>query len=169
MIFRIFAGLTLALLSLAATAAPNDLAVELAVYRINHADGREVLTPTEQVHPGDELEYQARYRNRGKTPVSGVQAILPIPAGSVVLALASPRPAQPLASTDGQRFERMPLMQSVLLPDGKREQRPIEAARYRTLRWSLGEIAPGGEKTVSARVRVEKRSADTVIAQQETK
>jgi hypothetical protein len=167
MIFRICAGLALAMLSLAAVAA-DDLAVQLAVYRIDRApDGREVLTPTDQVHPGTELEYQARYRNRGKTTVNSVQAVLPIPAGSVVLLLSSPHPAQPLASADGRRFERMPLLHWVTLPDGKREQRPLAPAQYRTLRWALGDIPPGTEKTVSARVRVADRAGTTVLAQGE--
>lgn len=147
----------------AATSLSADLAVELAVYQVTKTpDGKETLTPAERAKPGDVLEYQAVYRNRGKQPAKSVCASLPIPAGNAVLAVESPRPANPLASTDGSRFAPFPLMRWVMLPNGQREQRPVAAAEYRTLRWELGDLAPGGSAKVSARVRVENDA--TIIA-----
>lgn len=143
----------------AATGSASDLAVELAVYQVQRTpDGKETLTPAQQARPGDVLEYRAVYRNRGKKPVSGVRATLPIPAGNAVLAVDSLNPANPLASTDGSHFAPFPLMRWVVLPDGQREQRPVAAVEYRTLRWVLGEIPSGAQKMVSARVRVANRA-----------
>lgn len=140
----------------AAAVPASDLAVELAVYRVQkNPNGKELLTPAAQVKPGDVLEYRAVYRNRGKQRVRSVRASLPIPAGNAVLAVDSPRPAHPLASTDGSHFAPFPLMRWVVLPDGQREQRPVAAAEYRSLRWELGDLAAGGSAKVSARVRVE--------------
>jgi hypothetical protein len=168
MIFNPLTKATLTLLAiciaqpvLAAQTAATDLAVELTVYQVtNRPDGKETLTPAEQAKPGDVLEYQAVYRNRGKKLAKSVRASLPIPTGNAVLAVDSPRPANPLASTDGSRFAPFPLMRWVVLPDGQREQRPVAAAEYRTLRWELGDLAPGSSAKVSARVRVENAIGD---------
>jgi hypothetical protein len=151
----------------AAQITPSDLTVELTVYQVkNNQHGRSILVPAERIKPCDMLEYQAIYRNRSKKPVSGVRASLPIPAGNAVLAIDSPQPAKPQASLDGSRFASYPLMHWVQLADGQREQRLVPAAEYRTLRWELGNIAPGGSAKVSARVLVENGSTSVLTKQQ---
>lgn len=152
---------------LAAPSTASDLSIELAVYQVkSNPDGKEILTPAERAKPGDVLEYQAVYRNSGKKPATSVRASLPIPAGNAVLAVDSPRPANLLASTDGSRFAPFPLMRWIMLPNGQREQRPVAAAEYRTLRWELGDLAPGGSAKVSARVRVANDATIVAAAQQ---
>lgn len=138
---------------MAADAAPVE--VSLVAHKvITGQDGKESLTAARDVKPGEVLEYQAVYVNHGKQSVHNVKAVLPIPAGSLSYLPATAKPARVSASLDGQTFEAVPLMRTVTLPDGKRESRPVPVAEYRYLRWELGEMKPGAQATVVARMRM---------------
>jgi hypothetical protein len=45
-------------------------------------------------------------------------------------------------------------MRMVTLSDGKRESRPVPLSEYRYLRWNLGELKPGAQAVVTARMRM---------------
>ncbi|MBD5804729.1 hypothetical protein AZOA_41740 [Azoarcus sp. Aa7] len=145
-----------ALLANGAHADPGtDLSVRLEVLRVLvQPDGRETATAAGQARPGELLEYRAHYGNAGQVATRQVTATLPLPAGGVVFIPGSAHPAGAEASTDGKHFETMPLQRWVVLPDGRRELRPVPAEEYRSLRWKLGDLAPRQAMTVSARVRV---------------
>lgn len=148
--------LAAALLAGAAHAEPaGNLSAKLEALRaLPLADGGESLTGAGRARPGETLEYRAHYRNGGQAPARQVVAILPLPAGSTVFIPGSASPAGAEGSTDGRHFEPLPLQRWVILPDGKRELRPVPAAEYRSLRWQLGELPPRQGVTVSARVQV---------------
>src|SRR5258708_4778478 len=94
---------------------PSDVGVQLAVYRVDHdKDGREQLTPIDRAKPGDALEYQALYKNAGKTKAKNVQATLPIPSEDAVFITESAKPASFFASIDGRNFEPAPLKRWVI-------------------------------------------------------
>lgn len=145
-----------ALLATGAHAEPaGNLSARLEALRVlPQADGGESLTAAGRTRPGETLEYRAHYRNDGRAPARQVVAILPLPAGSTVFIPGSASPAGAQGSTDGRHFEPLPLQRWVVLPDGKRELRPVPAAEYRSLRWHLGELPPRQGVTVSARVQV---------------
>ena len=133
----------------------SDVQVTLAVQRVvPGSDGKEVLAEAREIKPGDLLEYRAVYRNQGKQAARDVMAVLPVPANSLSYVPASAGPQRVWASLDGRTFEVAPLMRVVTLPNGKRESRPVPASEYRYLRWDLGDIKPGDQATVAARMRM---------------
>lgn len=142
------------MLFITATEARAEVIAELSAQRIAADGGKETRTEAREVKPGEMLEYRARYRNTGKLAVRKVQAVLPIPANAFIYVAASARPANVFASVDGKQFNAVPLMRAVTLPDGKRELRPVPLAEYRYLRWDLGDLQPGAEIVVSARMRM---------------
>jgi uncharacterized repeat protein (TIGR01451 family) len=116
------------------------------------ADGRERLVPAEDAKPGDVIEYVATYRNTGSTAVRDLQATLPIPSNTELLA-GSARPANAKASLDAQRFDYMPLMRGAVR-DGRPVVEPVPAREYRYLRWFAPELAAQRSLSFAARVRV---------------
>ena len=154
--FRPAAGLlALVLLTAFPLRAQQDGPVEtrLEARKVTRAaDGRETLGPAESVRPGDVIEYTATYRNKGAAAVKNLEATLPIPANTELLA-ATARPANALASTDASRFSPMPLKRSVVR-DGRSVEETVPLSQYRYLRWSAGELAPGKALNFTARVRV---------------
>jgi uncharacterized repeat protein (TIGR01451 family) len=135
----------------------NEIGVRLVAARIvapNVEGGRETRASAESAKPGDVIEYRADYRNAGKSTVRAVQATLPIPPGTELLA-GSATPGTGLrASLDGKAYQALPLMRRVKRADGQSVEVPVPLAEYRFLRWDLGDLAAQRETSVSARVRV---------------
>ncbi len=132
----------------------GEVEVLLQQFKVVKRADTEVLESAERVIPGEVVEYQVTYRNTSKRPVRQLQATLPIPPESEYVA-GSARPAAVQASLDGITFAAVPLRHQVKLTDGKVEVRDVPIAQYRSLRWSVGELAAGQKAVVSARVRVE--------------
>ena len=116
-------------------------------------DKKERLIEARTAKPGDIIEYQVTYANKGKTTVRDLAATLPIPADTELLRNTN-KPAIAKASTGDGRFLSIPLKRKVKLPSGKEEEIEIPFSEYRALQWSLGELAAGKSVVVSARVRV---------------
>jgi len=133
--------------------AQAEVKVILVANKITTSNGAEVKESGQTAKPGDTIEYVAEYRNTDKTAVRNVVATLPVPAGMEYLpGTESPRTA--LASTDGMHFSAIPLKRTVHNAAGQPTEELVPYSEYRTLRWDLGEISGGGNKTVAARVRV---------------
>lgn len=118
--------------------------------------GQESLADASTVKPGDIVEYQATYRNNDVKPVTGLQATLPIPEGTEYL----PKTARPgadlvkAATREGQ-YAPEPLQRQVRV-NGKLQTEPVPYGQYRSLQWALGQLPPGGEFQVKARVQIER-------------
>ena len=161
---RYLAGILLVCLVCAFTvagqaASQGGVTAELAVFKVFLTpDGKEVLEPTEQVKPGDIVEYHAVYRNQSKKTVQEVLATLPIPEGMTY----QPHTANPVAvraSLDGKTFAPVPLRREVRLPNGRTKLQDVPYAEYRFLRWDLASLAASKQETVRARVQVSPTSA----------
>lgn len=138
-----------------ATDAGGGVQVALTAQRIVlDRNGKEVFAESQQARPGDILEYRAVYRNPGKRAVRNVLAVLPVPANGLSYVPASANPQRVWASLDGRTFALAPLTRTVTLPDGRREIRPVPVSEYRYLRWDLGELKPGAQAVVAARMRM---------------
>ncbi len=132
----------------------NDVIVTLKAQRVVRSnDGKEVLRVADRAMPGEVIQYDALYRNQGKTGVRNLQPTLPIPAGLEYLP-ESAKPAPSKASVDGKNFAPIPLMRQVALPDGKTKEEPVPPSEYRALRWDLGDLDSGKNALVSARARL---------------
>jgi uncharacterized repeat protein (TIGR01451 family) len=138
------------LLSLAAQA---EVKVEMKAEKVGMQDGKEVMSPAKQAAPGDIVQYTAVYKNTDKSPAQKVFATVPIPAGTEYVP-GSAVPAGATASTDGTNFSSIPLKRMVKNSEGKQVEQEVPVSEYRALRWSLGELAGGASRTVSARVKV---------------
>jgi len=117
------------------------------------ADKKEKLIEAKSAKPGEVIEYQAIYTNKGKTPVRDLLATLPIPEGTD-FQRNSVKPVGAKATIGNGRFEAIPLKRKVKLPNGKEEEIEVPLSEYRALQWSLGELAAGKSVVVVARVRV---------------
>lgn len=117
-------------------------------------DQKERLVDSKDIKPGEIMEYRVTYTNKGKTAASNVVASLPIPVGTEFLR-ASAQPAIGLKASLGDgKFDPIPLKRKVKQPDGKIVEQDVPLSEYRSLQWSLGELAAGKSVVVSARVRV---------------
>jgi len=137
-----------------AQATATESAVEALLTQrkvVRSPEGIEKYEDASTVKPGDVIEYQVVYTNRGAKAVSGLVADLPIPEGLAY----QPKSAKPgqsrvkVATKDGV-FSAEPLSRNVA---GKSENIPY--ADYRSLRWSLGQLPAHGVTTVTARAQVE--------------
>lgn len=126
----------------------------LTAQRVDMVEGKAVLKPAVQGKPGEVIEYSGTYRNASAAAVNKLQATVPVPPGTTLIA-DSAQPAQAQASTDGIRFAPMPLVRMVRQPDGKERQEPVPLAEYRALRWEIGTLAAGSSTVVSLRVSID--------------
>ena len=117
-------------------------------------DGKETSAPADKVKPGDLIEYQVKYTNKGGAPVSNLNVTLPIPKGLELVAQTElPRGAK--ASLDGVTFEPTPLKRTVKRADGTEVVELIPLNQYRALRWQVGQLAAGKTAVMSARAKVD--------------
>jgi len=140
------------LLSLAAQA---EVKVEMKAEKVSMQDGKEVMSPAKQAAPGDIVQYTAVYKNTDKASATQVFATVPVPAGTEYVA-GTAVPAGAQASTDGTNFSPIPLKRTVKNSEGKLVEQDVPFSEYRALRWSLGDLAGGASRTVSARVKFRK-------------
>jgi uncharacterized repeat protein (TIGR01451 family) len=139
----------------AAAIAQNNGAIETRLEArkiVRGADGGETFAPAQSAKPGDVIEYVATYRNTTAQPVRNLEATLPIPANTEVVA-ESARPSTAKASVDSVSFAVMPLTRKVKRNGGETEEL-VPAREYRYLRWYPGELAGGKSAVFSARVKV---------------
>jgi uncharacterized repeat protein (TIGR01451 family) len=137
----------------AAWAQSAPVSSQLQVQQVETLDGKTVLHSVQASKPGDVLEYRVSYTNHSSAAVQGLIASLPIPAGTTLVD-GSQLPPEALASTDGTSFAPLPLRRRVRQADGSERLVPVPFEDYRALRWSLGTLAAGATREVSARVRV---------------
>lgn len=132
----------------------DGVQVEFSVFRVViNAEGKEVLEPGDKAKPGETLEYQAVYVNNGTEGVTALHAILPIPK-EMVYAAGTADPASVQASLDGKKYENVPLMRKVKLPDGKTEMREVPYEEYRFLLWNVARLDAKQSITTHARMRL---------------
>lgn len=160
LIFSLGIGLVIALLPVSAKAAATAEAAAptlvLSAFKVVPAQPGhpEHLVDAAQARAGDQLEYQAVYRNPTAAPVHHVQVTVPVPATGVEYLLGTAAPRADLASTDGKQYAQLPLMRTEIAKDGSKQTRPAPGADYRYLRWDLGDVPAGATRTVRTRVQL---------------
>ena len=130
-----------------------EVKVVLTASRIVVVNGSEQRQPSDKARPGETIEYVAEYRNTGKSGVSNVVATLPVPSGMEYLPKTA-LPGQVTASTDDRNYAPVPLKRSVRGADGRMREELVPFSEYRSLRWTLGDLAAGASKSVKARMQV---------------
>ena len=118
------------------------------------ADKKEILSDASAAKPGEVIEYQVTYTNKAKTVSSNVLGTLPIPEGTEYVG-GSAKPAGTVKASLGDgKYAAIPLKRKVKLPDGKEVEKDVPLYEYKSLQWSLGDLAAGKSVVVTARVRV---------------
>lgn len=118
------------------------------------ADKKEVLIDTKEIKPGEIIEDRATSTNKGKATVKDLVLNLPVPAGTEYVGSSARPPIGARASLGDGKYAPIPLKRKVKLPSGKDGEEDVPYAEYRSLQWSLGELAAGKSVVVSARFRV---------------
>jgi uncharacterized repeat protein (TIGR01451 family) len=136
-----------------AAAQEPGLAVNLVARKVVVTEKGESFVAAETAKPADVIEYEATYKNRGKSAVSNVAATVPIPAG-LTLVPDSSKPTAVEASVDGKNFAPVPLTKDVMNAYGMMEKQAVPLGEYRALRWILPELAAGADAKVALRARV---------------
>lgn len=145
------------------SAGQPEVNVRLSVHRIvKNAQGKESVSPGESARPGELVEYRAVYKNSSAATARGVLGTLPVPA-EMDYVPDSASPATASASTDGVTYSRMPLKRRVRLSGGAVANREVPVEEYRSLRWNLGDLAPGASVTVRARMKIKVNQKGPVI------
>jgi uncharacterized repeat protein (TIGR01451 family) len=148
-------GIFSAALALLSPAWAEDpvLTSSLSASRVETVDGKAVLQPADEAKPGDLLEYRAVYTNHGSASIAHLQATVPVPPGTTLVA-DSPLPAAAQASTDARNFAPMPLQRRVMTPDGKSRLEAVPLTEIRAVRWDIGSLPAGKAAAVSLHVRI---------------
>lgn len=150
---RVRGAIALSFLLATSAVAEGDVTVVLSAARVVVGEhGAEQLVATENVHPGDVVEYRATYSNQGEGAVRGLAATLPIPPGTIYQPTTLVDRVE--ASTDGVSFAPVPLVRRVTGPDGRLRTEEVPASEYRALRWQIGELPANASRSVAARVLV---------------
>jgi uncharacterized repeat protein (TIGR01451 family) len=136
-----------------AAAADGNVDVTMQAFKVVTTVKGVELLPVTEAKPGDTIEYQVAYRNRGAQAARDVVATLPVPAGGMVYLADSAAPAAVMASLDGKAYAPVPLQRTVVR-DGRSITETVPPAEYRFLRWTLGELRAGQSATVKSRMRV---------------
>jgi uncharacterized repeat protein (TIGR01451 family) len=131
---------------------PGPLESRLEARKVVVEAGKERLVDAADAKPGDVIEYAATYRNRGKEPIRNLEATLPIPRDTELLA-GSARPAPSTGSLEGTAFVPLPIRRPVTR-DGKAVLEDVPLREYRALRWRVPQLSPEQSLTFTARVRV---------------
>lgn len=139
----------------------SPMVVNLKQFKvIKDAKGETKYLDASVVLPGDVLEYQATYTNRGTVPLV-VTATLPLPEAVEYLkdsAKAKPEVAHSVALKDNQ-FGVEPLSRKVSTSGSASVMQQVPYAEYRFVRWDLGRLAAGASAEVSIRAQVSQNVA----------
>jgi hypothetical protein len=134
----------------------QPLVVNLKQFKVTiDAKGEPKLGDGSVVLPGDVIEYQATYTNRGSSALV-VTATLPVPEALEYLrdsAKSKPNLPHTVAQKDTQ-FAVEPLVKKVTSVGGATLSQPIPYAAYRFVRWDLGKLMPNTSVDVSIRAKV---------------
>lgn len=152
-----------ALAKLAPAASSDQLKVDLKRTKIVKAASGETSAPADTAKPGDILEEIATYTNQSSGVLKQVQPQLPVPLNTE-LVMASVKPANAMASTDGINFSAIPLKRKVKQANGVEVETPVPLSEYRVVRWSPVELASQKSLAVSARFKVANSPAVTTAA-----
>ena len=131
-------------------AVADPLQIKLVRSKVVLENGREAMQSAVVAKPGDILEETATYSNTSKAALRSLEATLPVPANTE-LVMASVKPTNAKASTDGKNFSSLPLTRKVRQANGVEVEQPVPLSEYRYLRWYPGEL--GAEKSMSFSAR----------------
>ena len=133
--------------------AVTPVEIKLERRKVVLVDGKETLQDAAIAKPGDVLQEVVTYTNNSKATVSKLEATLPVPTNTELLA-GSFKPNTAFASTDDKNFAAIPLKRKLRAANGVEAEQLVPVAAYRYLRWYPGDLAAGKSLVFSARFKV---------------
>ncbi|NMA42224.1 MAG: hypothetical protein GX946_02450 [Oligosphaeraceae bacterium] len=160
-LFRFSVVVTLLLFSgqfLCAQAPEQPLQSKMTAYLVTQdADKGEQLIATEQILPGQTIEYALDYSNVSERDLTEISIIGPIPMGTFYLA-GSAQPSKDsvpqFSVDDAQSFHLEPVKYMVKLEDGTEVEKIATADMYTQIRWQINRMQAGEKLTLKYRVQV---------------
>lgn len=150
----------LVLLLAGVTYATQPVSGEIQTYVVTVDDsGNEKITKTDQVEPGQVMEFELVFTNNGDTSVSGIQVVDPIPENTLFIGESHSSDVQAnfeVSIDGGQTFESEPVVRIETQADGSQKEVVIPPSQYTHVRW-LAEDAlasKGGKQRFTYRVSV---------------
>jgi uncharacterized repeat protein (TIGR01451 family) len=134
----------------------SPIVVSLKQFKVTiDAKGTSKLGDASVVLPGDVIEYQATYSNRGASALA-VTATVPVPeAVEYQKDSAKSKPSLPhVVALKDSLFAQEPLVKKVTMAGGATLAQPVPYADYRFVRWDLGRLLPNTSVEVSIRAKV---------------
>jgi uncharacterized repeat protein (TIGR01451 family) len=134
----------------------SPIVVSLKQFKVTtDAKGVSKLSDASVVLPGDVIEYQATYSNRGASALA-VTATVPVPeAVEYQKDSAKSKPSLPhVVAQKDSLFAQEPLVKKITTTGGATLTQPVPYADYRFVRWDLGRLLPNTSVEVSIRAKV---------------
>lgn len=160
---RHFAALGLLALPLLAAAAQAKPEIQLrmtAEKEIKVQEGGKTIikrVPAQTSTPGETLIYTLNYKNVGNEKATAVKVDNPLPAGARYVADSAGGAGADISfSADGGKtFAKPAQLMLERVKAGKKEKARADALDYTTIRWVIGEIAPGQSGQLGFRAHVQ--------------
>ena len=152
--------LALPLLMINPVAAESPLEASMQAFVVeSDSEAREKLKAATEVEPDQVVEYQLTYTNTGKSDISGLTVVGPVPDGTSYLpaTAATDVSASFLVSIDGgETFEREPVIRTVTQSNGEVVEVVVPAEQYTHVQWKAESPigSSGGKQFYRYRVRV---------------
>ena len=121
------------------------------------AEQQELLTPTEQILPGQTIEYALDYSNVSERDLTEVSIIGPIPEGTFYLAGSAARGKNGLPQfsvDDAKSFHYEPVKYKIKQEDGSEIEKTATPDLYTQIRWRINSLQAGEKLTLKYRVQV---------------
>ncbi|GAB5559201.1 MAG: hypothetical protein SynsKO_08480 [Synoicihabitans sp.] len=136
----------------------NPLKSEMKAYRVvTDAEGEETLVATDNVEPGETVEYVMTYSNVSDQTLNQIRVQGPVPPEMVYVADSASKPAGVLVeySVDGgQTFSVPPVKYQKQLEDGTIVEAVATPDLYNLVRWTISSLSGSDSATLRYRVSV---------------
>jgi len=154
-----FVGALGSVAAVAANKAPSPLSSELKAFVVQTTDsGKEKLSSLTEAEPGQTIQYQLTYKNKGKGALKGLTVTGPIPANTHFLgkSMNTKVKSDRLVSIDGGKtYEKEPVKRMKVMADGTKKMVVIPATKYTHVRWKTkSALQSGGKQVFNYRVKV---------------
>jgi len=154
-----FLGAIGSVAAVAANKTQSPLTSEMTAFVVHKdAAGKEKLKAAKSAEPGQTIQYQLTYKNKGQGVLKGLAVTGPIPANTHFLAKSTHTKVNSdvVVSIDGGKtYEKEPVKRLKVMSDGEKKMVTVPADKYTHVRWKTkSALNAGGKQVFSYRVKV---------------
>ena len=136
----------------------SPLKSEMSAFRVmTDAEGKETLVATDNVEPGQTVEYVMKYSNLSDQPLSQIRVQGPVPAEMVFVAGSAsklPGVVVEFSVDQGQTFSVPPVKYQKQLEDGSIVEAIATPDLYNVVRWTIASLPGNGATSLKYRANV---------------